>query len=532
MNINNLKEKTPITPIFTGQFRLFASYVILSVCSFLHLTARADSLLIPMDDAQADHLRVYGVMYAATKDGVKAQWLLNYRGGSFVLEHTTAMATLCRERGVTALRLTEKEHAAIENKVKAADFNGDIIDLTKPPRIAVYTPATKKPWDDAVTLALTYAGIPFDKLYVDEVLAGGLANYDWLHLHHEDFTGQLGKFWAQFANAEWYVADKYATERLAAKHHFSKISQMQLAVVRKIRDFVTAGGNLFAMCSATDTYDIALAADGVDICDMPFDGDPMDPAANTRLDYSKCFAFTGFNVSINMYEYEYSSIDNTVMHTTMVEFQDEFTLMPFRAKSDPVPSMLCQNHTPAIKGFMGQTSAFRTQFIKPGVTIMGARTDLREARYIRGRQGLGSWTFYGGHDPEDYQHMVNEAPTDLSQHPHSPGYRLILNNVLCMASGKKDAPLPHTTVTPSLDRSESASLIAIQPGDTEHSLVISATVPWKKIQRIAFVNAKGAEVLVKKYQDVSKLTIDMTDLPTGMYSIKVNDMNVGKVMKN
>jgi hypothetical protein len=315
----------------------------------------------------------------------------------------------------------------------------DAVKLHKAPKIAVYSPKNKQPWDDAVTLVLTYAEIPYDVVYDEEVMEMKLPLYDWLHLHHEDFTGQYGKFWARYRNAEWYQEDVRANEAIARKLGFSKVSQCKLAVAKKIRDFTAGGGYLFSMCSAPDSYDVALAAEGVDICDQMFDGDPADPNAQSKLDYSKCFAFTDFTISTNPFEYEISSIDIDPgkRQGRMNQNNDYFTLFEFSAKWDPVPTMLCQDHTQVIRGFMGQTTAFRKQFVKPNVLIMGENKSLNEVRYIHGEYGKGMWTFLAGHDPEDYQHFVGDPPTDLNLHPNSPGYRLILNNVLFPAAKKK-----------------------------------------------------------------------------------------------
>jgi len=397
----------------------------------------AAKIFIPMDaDGQANHLKAYGVAYAALKANVPVDWLLNYKGGSFGMDDVESMERLCKLRGVTYEVISDAQYGGILNEIANPDFNGDIIKLEKAPRIAVYTPKNKEPWDDAVTLVLTYAEIPFDKLYDDEMLAGDLAKYDWLHLHHEDFTGQYGKFWGQFRNAEWYIKDQKSDEATAAKHGFKKVSQLKLAVAKKIRDFVAGGGYMFAMCSATDSYDIALAAEGVDICEVPFDGDGMDPSAQSKIDFTKCFAFKDFTLVTNPYEYEYSNIDNTNFRHVPANI-DYFSLFTFSAKFDPVPCMLCQNHTTTIKGFMGQTTSFRKEVLKSSVLVMGDFKPANEARYIHGEYGKGTWTFYGGHDPEDYEHHVGDPPTDLSLHPNSPGYRLILNNVLFPAAKKK-----------------------------------------------------------------------------------------------
>jgi hypothetical protein len=397
----------------------------------------ASRVFIPMDaDDQKNHLKAYGVAFAAIKLGVSTDWLINYKGGSFAMEGVDAVERLCKLRGVSYELITEAQYTNILQQIANPDFNGDVIKLEKAPRIAVYTPSNKLPWDDAVTMALTYAEIPYDKVYDDELLSDKLANYDWLHLHHEDFTGQYGKFLAAYRNASWYMEDVRTQENMAKKHGFKKVSQLKLAVSKKIRDFVLGGGYLFAMCSATDSYDIALAAQNTDICEVPFDGDPMAPNAQQKLDFTQTFAFKDFKLVTNPYEYEYSSIDNTTFRRIPME-TDYFTLFTFSAKFDPVPAMLCQNHTTTVKGFMGQTTAFRRETLKTSVLVMGENKAANEARYIHGEYGKGTWTFYGGHDPEDYQHAIGDPPTELSLHPTSPGYRLILNNVLFPAAKKK-----------------------------------------------------------------------------------------------
>ncbi|OJW81688.1 MAG: asparagine synthetase B [Bacteroidetes bacterium 46-16] len=401
------------------------------------VTARAAKIFIPMDaETQAEHLKAYGIAYAALTEGIKVDWLLNYKGGSFGMDQAGDIERLCKLRGVNYELMSDAQYLGVLEKISDPDFNGDIIKLEKAPKIAVYTPPNKRPWDDAVTMVLTYAEIPYDKVYDDEVLDGKLPEYDWLHLHHEDFTGQYGKFWAQYRNTAWYQEDVRQAESMAAKHGFKKVSQLKLAVAKKIRNFVAGGGYLFAMCSATDTYDIALSADNTDICDVPFDGDPIAPDAQQKLDFTQCFAFKDFNISINPYEYEFSDIDNTNFRKVPMDI-DYFTLFTFSAKFDPVPAMLCQDHTTTIKGFMGQTTAFRKDKLKTSVLVMGENKTANEARYIHGEFGKGTWTFYGGHDPEDYQHIIGDPPTDLSLHPTSPGYRLILNNVLFPAAKKK-----------------------------------------------------------------------------------------------
>ena len=408
--------------------------IVLILFSILSFGAK---ILIPMDETeQENHLKAYGIAYNVLVKQYKVNWLLNYKGGSFVFDQVQEFENECKIRGVSYEVIPEAKYTKILEEIADPDVNMDIIQLEKPPKIAVYTPDGKLPWDDAVTMVLTYAEIPFEKVYDDELLDDKLVKYDWLHLHHEDFTGQYGKFYAAYNTAEWYINDKKKNEDMAKKHGFSKVSQLKLAVSKKIKDFVIGGGYLFAMCSATDSYDIALAAEGTDICGAMFDGDAANPNAQTELDYSKSLAFKDFNLVTNPYEYEYSDIDMTQVRR--VPFNaDYFTLFTFSAKFDPIPSMLCQNHTTTIKGFMGQTTSFRSSLIKSGTTILGDNKSVGEARYIHGDLGKGTWTFYGGHDPEDFQHQVGDPPTDLNLHPNSPGYRLILNNILFPAAKKK-----------------------------------------------------------------------------------------------
>lgn len=398
--------------------------------------ARAAYILIPMDGVQKEHLKAYGIAYWVISNGVEVDWLLNYRGGSFAFPHLKPLESECLIRGVSYEMIADAQYNRIVADIANPEANMDVVKLEKTPKIAVYSPKNKLPWDDAVTMALTYAEIPYDVIYDTEVLTGELPKYDWLHLHHEDFTGQFGKFWSRYRTAPWYQEDVRLQEATAAKFGHKKVSQLKLAVVLKIKDFVLGGGFLFAMCSATDTYDIALAAEGVDICDYMFDGDPMDPQAQEKLDFSKTFAFKDFTLVQNPYQYEYSSIDATETRTVPLDL-DYFTLFDFSAKWDPVPTMLTQCHTRTIKGFMGQTTSFNKVYMKPEVLIMGENRSASETRYIHGVVGNGMFTFYGGHDPEDYQHFVGDPKTDLSLHPNSPGYRLILNNVLFPAAKKK-----------------------------------------------------------------------------------------------
>lgn len=401
------------------------------------LSAFSTSILIPMDLDQKNHLKAYGIAYFAIKEGVDASWLLNYRGGSFMFNYSSKVEDECIIRGVSYQVIADVQANSIRQEIAAVENNMNEIKLTKVPKIAVYSPKNKLPWDDAVTLVLTYAEIPYDVIYDEEVIKGELPKYDWLHLHHEDFTGQYGKFWGSYRNAAWYIQDVKENEERAQRLGYSKVSEMKLAVVKQIRNFVAGGGYLFAMCSGPDSFDIALAAEDVDICDVMFDGDPMDPNAQEKLNYDNTFAFTNFKIEKNPYKYEVSDIDvDPTVHISNRK-NDYFTLFEFSAKWDPVPTMLCQNHLTVIPGFMGQTTAFRKAMIKPTVTIMGESKIFDEARYIHGEYGKGTWTFYAGHDPEDYQHLVNDPPTDLNLFPNSAGYRLILNNVLFPAAKKE-----------------------------------------------------------------------------------------------
>lgn len=393
-------------------------------------------LLIPMDDSQKNHLKAYGITFWVLQNNLKAQWLLNYRGGSFLMQHSANIESECVIRGVSYEIIADVKAQGILSEIAQDDVNMDALKLEKAPKIAVYSPKDKLPWDDAVTLVLTYAEIPYDIVYDTEVVNGELANYDWLHLHHEDFTGQYGKFYAAYNRMAWYRSQVKNAEQMAKTLGFSKVSDLKLYVAQTIKNYVQKGGFLFAMCSATDSYDIALSASKVDIVEHMFDGDAADPQMQKKIDFSKTFAFENFKVSRNPYEYEFSDID--VTQTRKVnEREDYFTLFEFSAKWDPIPTMLCQNHTNIIKGFMGQTTAYNEKLIKSNVLIMGRYKSAGEARYIHGEFGKGTWTFYGGHDPEDYRHFVGDKPTNLDMHPNSPGYRLILNNVLFPAAKKK-----------------------------------------------------------------------------------------------
>lgn len=411
--------------------------VLLFFFLFSYHFAIASYILIPMDhDNQQNHLKAYGITYWALSQNVKVQWLLNYQGGSFLLPDASHIQKECQIRGVSYKVISDNEQQQIINEIAAPSQNMEVVLLEKAPKIAVYTPSGKMPWDDAVTLVLTYAEIPFTPIYDTEVLRDDLLLYDWLHLHHEDFTGQYGKFFGAYRSAPWYIEQKKQAEALAKSLGYAKVSDAKLAVAKKIRDFVIGGGFMFAMCSATDSFDIALSAENIDICEPMFDGDASTPNYQNQIDYSKTFAFKDFILERNPARYEFSDIDMTEQRRILPDV-DYFTLMEYSAKWDPIPTMLCQNHTQLVKGFMGQTTAFKSDLVKSNVLVMGKNLQNNEARYIHGTKGKGMFTFYGGHDPEDYQHRVGDAPTLLDLHPNSPGYRLILNNILFPAAKKK-----------------------------------------------------------------------------------------------
>ena len=400
-------------------------------------TTQASQLLIPMDDKQAEHLKAYGIAYWSLEKGVSIEWLLNYRGGSFLCPNIPTLSKECTIRGVIFEVIADAQCQQIYNEITDPEVNMERVKLEVAPKIAVYTPKGKQPWDDAVTMVLKYAEIPYTEIYDTEVIKGELVKYDWLHLHHEDFTGQYGKFYAQYRNAAWYLDEVSNQENTASALGFSKVSEMKRQVAVNIRNFVLGGGFLFTMCSGTDSYDIALAAEHVDICESVFDGDPSDSQAQQKLEFGNGFAFQNYRIIKDPMTYEFSSIDATEEHNRLGEINDFFTLFDFSAKWDIVPTILTQNHTQVIKGFMGQTTAFKNDYIKSNVTVMGQTKSLGSARYIHGELGQGQWTYYGGHDPEDYRHLVGDPPTDLSLHPSSPGYRLILNNILFPAAKRK-----------------------------------------------------------------------------------------------
>lgn len=401
------------------------------------LNSYASYILIPMDaEGQKNHLKAYGVTYWTLEKQLKVKWLLNYRGGSFLLPDAEDIRKECVIRGVSFEVLSSSKAESILLEISSPSKNQEAVILEKAPKIAVYSPKGNQPWDDAVTMALTYAEIPYKTIYDEEVLNDALVLYDWLHLHHEDFTGQYGKFYRSFKAAPWYIKNKQEAEALAKKLGYNKVSEEKRAVALKIRDYVVGGGFMFAMCSATDSFDIALAAEHVDICEPMFDGDPSEPNYQSKLNYKNTFAFTNFTLERSPNVYEFSSIDMTQKRRIKKEL-DYFSLMEFSAKWDPIPTMLCQNHTQLVKGFMGQTTAFERKELKSTVLVMGENKTNGEARYIHGIKGKGFFTFYGGHDPEDYQHRVGDPKTELELHPTSPGYRLILNNVLFPAARKK-----------------------------------------------------------------------------------------------
>ncbi len=417
--------------------RKFLKNILILLFLVVSANISASTILIPMDESQKNHLKAYGITYWVLQNGLEANWLLNYRGGSFTFAYAKDIADECTIRGVSFEIVSNAEISIIYNRIAGQDVNMDKIKLEKAPKIAVYSPKGKQPWDDAVTLVLNYAEIDYDIIYDKEVINGELSKYDWLHLHHEDFTGQYGKFYGAYRYARWYKDAQKKAEADALSLGFNKVSKLKLFVAKRIKEYVFSGGFLFAMCSATDSYDIALAAENTDICESMFDGDGADPNCQSKLDFSKTLAFKDFKLVRNPMEYEFSNIDATMKRRGVNEKNDFFTLFEYSAKWDPIPTMLCQNHTNIIKGFMGQTTSFVKDYIKSDVLIMGELKSKNEARYIHSEFGQGTWTFYGGHDPEDYRHFVGDPKTELKLHPNSPGYRLILNNILFPAAKKK-----------------------------------------------------------------------------------------------
>ena len=414
------------------------TFFLLLFIFFSFSKGNASMILVPMDaESQANHLKAYGITYWVLTKQQKVQWLLNYRGGSFLLPDGEVIRKECQIRGVSFEVLTDAKAQQILDDISSPSQNQEAVVLEKAPKIAVYSPKGNQPWDDAVTMVLTYAEIPYETVYDEEVLDNKLLLYDWLHLHHEDFTGQYGKFYGAYRAAPWYIKNKEEAEALAAKLGYDKVSEQKRAVAITIRDYVIGGGFMFAMCSATDSFDIALAAMNTDICEPMFDGDPSDANYQAKLDFKNTFAFTNFTLERNPLRYEFSSIDMTNKRQNIPKESDYFSLMEFSAKWDPVPTMLTQNHTSLVKGFMGQTTAFSRKQVKSTVLVLGENNLNSEARYVHGIKGKGFFTYYGGHDPEDYQHRVGDPKTELELHPTSPGYRLILNNVLFPAARKK-----------------------------------------------------------------------------------------------
>ena len=412
--------------------RLILIYLFIGIS----LKSFASYILIPMDTYQSNHLKSYGIAYWILNQNQNIKWLLNYRGGAFLVPNSEQISRECQLRRVSYEVITDSKVTEILNQINSPSQNMEAVILEKAPKIAVYSPRGKQPWDDAVTLVLSYAEIPYDTVYDVEVINDGLLIYDWLHLHHEDFTGQYGKFYRTYKNSSWYINQQKEAEKLAIELGFDKVSKQKLVVAQKIKDYVLGGGFMFAMCSATDSFDIALASQEIDICEPMFDGDKTTPNYQSKLDYSKTFAFKDFILERDPNVYEFSSIDLTSVRKIAKE-SDYFILMDYSAKWDPIPTMLNQNHTAVVKGFMGQTTSFNPNQIKTNVLVLGENKINGEARYIHGIKGKGFFTFFGGHDPEDYTHRVGDPKTELELHPNSPGYRLILNNILFPAAKKK-----------------------------------------------------------------------------------------------
>ena len=414
-------------------------FVVLFFSVFLLFSVKGSQILVPMDEGQTNHLKAYGLAYWALEKSVTIEWLLNFRGGSFLFPNLRALEEELVLRNIKYEVLADGQVNQIKREIGNPETNMEIVQLEKAPKIAVYTPPGKQPWDDAVTMVLEYAEIPYEKIYDSAIVMGVLPKYDWLHLHHEDFTGQYGKFYAAYKNYPWYQEQVKLAEAEAKMLGYAKVSQLKLAVAQNLKNFVLGGGFLFTMCSGTDSFDIALAAAKTDICEAMYDHDGADGRCQEKLDYTQTFAFEDFQLVRDPMQYEYSDIDGTDLHrlNRVTENTDKFTLFDFSAKWDVVPTMLTQCHTNVIDGFMGQTTDFKKELIKPNVLILGENKALNTARYLHGEMGQGTWTFYGGHDPEDYEHKVGDPPTDLNLHPNSPGYRLILNNILFPAAKKK-----------------------------------------------------------------------------------------------
>lgn len=417
-----------------NKFKWFLFWLCLSIST---APLEAEKLLIPMDLEQTDHLKAYGIAFWTLQQGLDVEWLLNYRGGAFLIKYIEKVVRESKLRDVAFIRISNAQ--ATQIYVEISENNMNRILLEKAPKIAVYTPPNRQPWDDAVTLALTYAEIHYETLWDEDILSGKLSDYDWLHLHHEDFTGQYGKFFRSHGRQLWYQKQQSQYEALARRLGFSKVSQEKSAVSHAIHGYIKNGGFLFAMCSATDTFDISLAVGSADVIDAVFDGDPADPNFQEKLDFSRTIAFENFQLITDPMEYEHADIDlpPTIINNLNGPNIDAFTLFEFSAKHDPVPAMLTQNHVPIVRNFLGQTTAFRKEKIKKSITIMGQIASTNIVKYIHGNVGQGTFTFYAGHDPEDYRHLVGDPPTQLVLHRNSPGYRLILNNILFPAAKKQ-----------------------------------------------------------------------------------------------
>ena len=398
----------------------------------------SQKILIPMDDSQKNHLKAYGTAFWTLQQEINVEWILNYKGGSFMIDSYPEVEKECRVRGISYEIIGVEKTLVIYNEVEVN--NMDVILLENAPKIAIYSPPNKQPWDDAVTLALSYAEVPYETLWDEEVFNGSLAEYDWLHLHHEDFTGQYGKFYRNYRTADWYISQQKQFEAMAQKLGFSSVHNQKKALAEIIKNYVANGGFLFAMCSATDSFDIALSVMNVDVAHSVFDGSGINKNLYEKIDYNNSLAFTDFKIITDPMIYEYSDIDYPQSNNVVVRGADAdyFSLFEFSAKYDPVPTMLTQNHVPVIKGFMGQTTGFNRDRIKKHILIMGEDRTTPQVKYIHGNHGQGTFTFLGGHDPEDYQHFVGDPQTDLSLHQNSPGYRLILNNILFPAARKKE----------------------------------------------------------------------------------------------
>jgi len=402
----------------------------------LNLIFSTQKILIPMDENQTNHLKAYGIAFSSLEMNNKVDWLLNYRGGSFVFDFSNQIKKECLLKNVSCEFLSIEEISMIYSMIE--EENMELVVLEKTPKIAVYSPPNQQPWDDAVTLALTYADIKYDVIFDEEVMNGDLYKYDWLHLHHEDFTGQYGKFY-RYRNQKWYKEMENSFIKTANKYGFNTVHSFKKTIAIKIRDYINNGGFLFAMCSATDSFDIALSYYSIDFAHSIYDGTPIEEQNLNEINYNNGIAFKDYELYLDPTIYEYSNIDFPSSHqpNTRSAESDYFTLSGFSAKWDPVPSMLIQNHVNNINGFMGQTTGYNKKFLKSHVLILGEDLYSEQVKYIHGNVGKGTFTFLGGHDPEDYRHFVGDPATDLDLHRNSPGYRLILNNILFPAAKKK-----------------------------------------------------------------------------------------------